>query len=124
MAKWAEQASNILTLNGYQSQAATTAIYPSAKALEYLSLGLASEAGEVCGKLAKWYRKDSSVSFTSNWDSFPHEEVLDELGDVLWFISEMARYLGADLSAVANNNINKLASRKSRGVLQGSGDDR
>lgn len=115
MAKWAEQASNILTLNGYQSQAATTAIYPAAKALEYLSLGLASEAGEVCGKLAKWYRKDNS---------FPHEEILDEIGDVLWFISELSRHLGADLSAVANNNINKLASRKSRGVLQGSGDDR
>jgi NTP pyrophosphatase (non-canonical NTP hydrolase) len=104
-----------LTFNQYQADAATTAIYPEATALEYLSLGLVAEAGEVAGKIAKWYRKDNE---------FPKAEVLDELGDVLWFISEMARYLQTDLSIVADDNRKKLSSRMQRGVLQGSGDKR
>jgi NTP pyrophosphatase (non-canonical NTP hydrolase) len=104
-----------LTFNQYQEEAQKTAIYPEDKALEYLSLGLASEAGELTGKIAKWYRKDNT---------FPQLEVIDELGDILWFVSELARFLDTDLSAVADLNRKKLASRMQRGVIKGSGDNR
>ena len=104
-----------LTFNQYQEEAQKTAIYPEDKALEYLSLGLASEAGELTGKIAKWYRKDNT---------FPKREVIDELGDVLWFVSELARFLDTDLSAVADLNRKKLTSRMERGVIKGSGDNR
>lgn len=104
-----------LTLNDYQNRAHKTAIYPVNKSLEYLITGLASEVGEVSGKVAKYYRKDGE---------FPKEAVLDELGDVLWFVAELSTMLGSPLSKVAIGNIDKLASRKDRGVLKGSGDNR
>lgn len=116
MAKWQfDLVAPRLTFNHYQEDAATTAIYPDARALEYLSLGLVAEAGEVAGKVAKYYRKDGEL---------PKEDLIDEIGDVLWFISELARYLETDLSVVADKNRKKLASRKERGVLKGSGDNR
>lgn len=104
-----------LTFNHYQADAATTAIYPPDNYMEYLSLGLVAEAGEFAGKIAKWYRKDNE---------FPREEVLDELGDILWFIAQMGTELGASLSSIADKNRKKLASRQDRGVLKGSGDNR
>lgn len=104
-----------LTLNDYQNRAHKTAIYPVNKSLEYLITGLASEVGEVSGKVAKYYRKDGE---------FPKEAVLDELGDVLWFVAELSTMLGSPLSKVAIGNIDKLSSRKDRGVLKGSGDNR
>lgn len=105
----------ILTLNAYQLFTATTAIYPDEVELEYLSLGLVAEAGELAGKIAKWYRKDNE---------FPAEDVAAELGDILWFVARLADHLGKDLSDIANENINKLTSRQDRGVLKGSGDYR
>ena len=102
-------------MDKYQRLAATTAIYPQEKALEYLSLGLTSEVGELTGLIAKWYRKDNA---------YPHAAVLDELGDVLWFVSELARQHNLSLSVLAQNNLDKLASRMERGTLQGSGDNR
>ena len=104
-----------LTLNDYQNRAHKTAVYPVNKSLEYLITGLSAEVGEVSGKVAKYYRKDGE---------FPKEAVLDELGDVLWFIAELSTLLGSPLSKVAMGNIEKLASRKERGVLKGSGDNR
>jgi NTP pyrophosphatase (non-canonical NTP hydrolase) len=104
-----------LTLNDYQSFTATTAIYPNKVALEYLSLGLVAEAGEFAGKIAKWYRKDNE---------FPVDDLVDELGDILWFIAQMATYLNRDLSYLADRNKEKLTSRQARGVLKGSGDNR
>ena len=103
------------SLDGYQLQAATTAIYPEKTALHYLSLGLSSEVGEFNGKLAKWLRKDGN---------YPKDELIDELGDVLWFVSELARLHNIDLSLLAQKNLDKLSSRKKRGVLKGSGDNR
>ena len=71
--------------------------------------------GELTGKIAKWYRKDNA---------YPHAAVMDELGDVLWFVSELARQHNLSLSVLAQNNLDKLASRMERGTLQGSGDNR
>ena len=106
----------VKTLDEYQRAAATTAIYPENRALEYLSLGLSSEVGELTGKLAKWYRKDDMA--------YPHGDVLDELGDVLWFVSELARVHNTSLQVLAEKNLSKLADRQERGVLKGNGDNR
>ena len=48
----------------------------------------------------------------------------EELGDVLWFVAELATCLEVDLDLVAETNLQKLASRKARGVIGGDGDDR
>lgn len=105
-----------IALDDYQIEAQKTAIYPRETALQYLSLGLASEAGEVAGKVAKYYRKDE--------EDFPIEDVVLELGDVLWFVSELASLLGVSLSEVAEENLEKLQSRLSTGTLKGTGDYR
>ena len=116
MAKWREDfTTNDFTFNQYQENAAETAIYPKERALEYLSLGLVAEAGEFAGKIAKYYRKDKP---------FETQAVIDELGDILWFISEMSRLMQQPLSIIADNNATKLASRAERGKLLGDGDNR
>jgi NTP pyrophosphatase (non-canonical NTP hydrolase) len=104
-----------LTLNEYQKGAEKTAVYPTKHALEYLTLGLSSEVGELNGKVAKYYRKDGV---------YPRAEVLDELGDVLWFVSELARVHNTSLQVLAEKNLSKLADRQERGVLKGNGDNR
>ena len=84
-----------LNLDKYQRLAATTAIYPEDKALEYLTSGLTGEVGELMSKVAKWYRKDNA---------YPHTAVLDELGDILWFVSELARVHNCELSVLTTNS--------------------
>lgn len=102
-------------LNNYQDMAEKTAIYPRENWMEYLSTGLAGEVGELCSKVAKSYRKDKPVN---------KEELMAELGDILWFISEFARNINYKMSDVAKYNLEKLQSRKERGVIQGDGDKR
>jgi NTP pyrophosphatase (non-canonical NTP hydrolase) len=100
----------------YQKLAAGTAIYPEETALAYLTTGLSGEAGEVCGKIGKVFRGDKAP--------VSKEEVCKELGDVLWFLSELARFHGLSLGEVAEKNLMKLYDRKDRGVLRGNGDNR
>lgn len=85
----------------------------------YCALGLAGESGEVAEKFKKVLRDSRGV--------VSHEAralIAKELGDVLWYVSELASCVGLDLDDVAKQNIAKLADRKNRGVLQGSGDTR
>jgi len=105
-----------IALDDYQLEARKTAVYPNDTALQYLTLGLASEAGEVAGKVAKYYRKDD--------DDFPIEDVVLELGDVLWFVAELASLLGVSMSEIAEENLEKLQARKVNGTLKGTGDHR
>lgn len=105
-------------LDAYMYDALATAKETS-YAPEYLMPGLAAEAGEVNGKWAKIVR--DKYGFESDEDV---EEILKELGDVLWFIAVAAHYFGSSLSEVANKNLAKLASRAERGVIEGSGDNR
>lgn len=106
-----------MEFNEYQKRAATTAVYDRKKAIEYLALGLAEEAGEVAGKFAKVFRGDKTLATQST-------EIYKELGDVLWFVANLSREMGWDLSNVAAANLSKLADRQARGVLKGSGDNR
>ena len=103
-----------LTLNDYQAKASATAIYPESAKITYAAMGLANEAGEVLGKVKKIIRDGT----------FSREDILDELGDVLWYAAALARDLNSELSEVAHRNLDKLASRKERGVIGGSGDKR
>lgn len=103
-----------MKMNDYQQQAVETAIYPNTAQVTYPAMGLANEAGEVLGKVKKIIRDGT----------FNREDIADELGDVLWYAAALARDLNTDLSSIAQRNLDKLASRKERGTLQGSGDTR
>ena len=52
------------------------------------------------------------------------ESIAAELGDVLWYLATICDVLNIELESVAQGNIDKLRSRKLRGALHGSGDDR
>ena len=47
-----------------------------------------------------------------------------ELGDVLWYVAQLATELGLDLEDIASANLDKLASRAARHVIGGDGDQR
>ena len=106
-----------LDMSEYQAKAAATAVYPKDFKVVYPMICLCNEAGEALGKLKKVMRGDKSIDGQ-------REALLDELGDVLWYVAMVATDLDADLSAIANRNLEKLGSRKERGVLQGDGDKR
>lgn len=103
----------------YQSESRKTAIYPERYKVVYPSLGLAGEAGEVCEKIKKVFRdKDGK---------FEKEDIMNlykEIGDVLWYLSNLCTDLDMSLGLAASMNLAKLQSRQKRGKLQGSGDDR
>jgi NTP pyrophosphatase (non-canonical NTP hydrolase) len=82
-------------------------------------LGLVGEAGEVAEKYKKIIR-DKAGKITPE----DAQEIIKELGDVLWYVAVLADYLGMPLEAVAEANLQKLSSRKARGVQAGSGDNR
>lgn len=103
-----------MNLDEYQKLAATT-VSPNIEGnLYYFALGLAGESGEVADKIKKSLR-DSTLSADS---------LVLELGDVLWYVSQLANTIGYDLSEVAERNINKLSNRAERGVISGEGDER
>jgi NTP pyrophosphatase (non-canonical NTP hydrolase) len=109
-----------MTLDEYQELAMEIAIYPPEANIIYPAFGLASEAGEVMGKLAKRFR-DAEGDLT---DPVFLDAIALELGDVLWNVAALANDLGWNLEDIADRNLSKLASRAARGVLGGSGDDR
>ena len=101
----------------YQTQTKETAIYP--KGFTYPALGLSGEAGEVAEHIKKALRDDDGKMTPER-----KEKLKKELGDVLWYLSQLSTELGLDLAEVAQCNLDKLAGRKSKGTLQGSGSDR
>lgn len=104
----------------YQQATSQTAKYPPSQALEYLSLGIASEAGEVAGKMKKWIRDGDSKMTREQWI----KAMSSEIGDVLWYAARLADELNLDLGQIAQENMDKLLDRKERGVIGGSGDNR
>jgi len=104
----------------YQEAAASTAIYPNrGNNLAYTTLGLCGEAGEVAEKVKKIIRDKNGVLTSED-----EEEIAKELSDVLWYLAMSATEVGSNLEEIAEINMKKLSSRKERGVLQGSGDNR
>lgn len=104
----------------YQKESRKTAMYPDKdNNFIYPVLGLCGESGEIAEKIKKVLRDEGGVVSESK-----KEEVKKELGDVLWYISQIATELGLSLDAVAKTNIEKLQSRMERNKISGSGDDR
>jgi NTP pyrophosphatase (non-canonical NTP hydrolase) len=104
----------------YQQSSRVTAVYPDAgQNIIYPTLGLAGEAGEVAEKVKKMIRDDDGILHDERRDA-----IAKELGDVLWYVAQVATEAGLELVAIAAANLEKLLSRRDRGVLQGSGDDR
>lgn len=109
-----------MDLNQYQTAALQTALYPNrGQNFVYPALGLCGEAGEVADKLKKVIRDNDGILTDEVRD-----KVAKEVGDVLWYIANLAYELDYDLNTIAQNNLDKLNSRMERGVIQGSGDDR
>ena len=111
---------NPLTFEEYQIRSRETAIYPDkGKNFVYPTLGLSGEAGEVAGKIKKILRDKGGVI-----DDETRQELSKELGDVLWYMANLATELDLDLGKVAQENLDKISSRQQRDRLHGSGDNR
>ena len=104
-----------MTLDEYQERARGTAFYPLH--MLYVSIALAGEVGELANQVKKLTRDDLP---DHDWrDVLPrqqiptdrYERIVDELGDVLWYVAAMASELGVSLTEVARRNLSKLAER-------------
>jgi len=118
-----------MNFNEYQTFTKSTAKYHAifqqrfgeGNGSEYLygALGLNGEAGEVADKIKKLFRDQGGVV-----DRAFKDELKKELGDVLWYLARLADDFGIPFEEVASGNVEKLSSRKARGVIHGEGDNR
>jgi NTP pyrophosphatase (non-canonical NTP hydrolase) len=110
-----------MTFDEYQKRATTTIVSTGDEFSDRLHwvLGINGEAGEIAEKIKKVIRdKNGKLS--------PEDitELGKEIGDVLWYLAVFAKHLGLSFETVAEANLQKLADRKKRDVLKGSGDNR
>lgn len=111
-----------INFDEYQHKADETAIYPGKGELAgvlYTALGLAGEAGEVANKVKKILRDDDGVLTEDR-----QAQIEKEMGGVQWYLAQLATELESRLSSIARTNVEILADRAERNVLQGSGDNR
>lgn len=101
----------------YQNESRKTAIYPKKYSIIYPVIGLSGEVGEVANKVKKKLRDRRKTLDLASM-------IEDELGDVLWYVANLAYDLGLSLDHIARSNIKKLKSRQERGALKGDGDNR
>jgi len=106
-----------MDFNLYQQETGKTSIIP--KILEgkmyYISIGLAGEVGELLNKIKKVARDNKNID---------KNDMKKELGDILWYLSQLAKELDLNLDEIAEYNLLKLQDREKRNVLGGSGDNR
>lgn len=118
-----------MQLNEYQEKAMATCM-PSCENFSYMMLNLVGEVGEFASKVAKAIRKgkaeivynEAMLVVEDNDTLLP--ELQAEAGDILWQLSGLCAMMGWSLEQVAQANLDKLASRKERGVIDGNGDNR
>lgn len=124
-----------MNIDIYQEKAHSFALHNNPM---YPALGLAEEAGEVCGKIAKFIRKHDGHEplpcgkffedeHPSEWNSDNSDflrGLQKELGDVMWMVAEICSVYGFSLEEILENNIAKLEDRKNRNVIVGEGDNR
>lgn len=104
-----------MNFNEYQQETYKTNIYPNEHMIDCLILGLCSEAGEVASLRKKSLRDGFEIT---------EDKIKAELGDCLWYISEIAAYYNISLQEIAEGNITKLWKRYKKGTIQGEGDER
>jgi NTP pyrophosphatase (non-canonical NTP hydrolase) len=122
--RFVELKNPIDSFNEYENKVMSLAFYPergtkSMNALSYCVEGLCEEAGECAGKIKKARRDDNGILTPER-----KEALKKELGDVLWYVTALAREAGFSLREIAEGNIEKLFDRAKRGTLGGSGDSR
>jgi NTP pyrophosphatase (non-canonical NTP hydrolase) len=100
-------------LRAYQEWTKDTAVYPPKKGIEYLALGLASEAGEVASVVKRHIR-----------DNKPLNDLYKEIGDCCWYLARLSDELGWSLEDIIEANRAKLEDRKARNAIHGQGDNR
>ena len=104
----------------YQKKARETAQYPNLGENNiYPTLGLVGEAGEVAEKVKKVIRDKNGL-----FDEEAKKAIKKELGDVLWYLSNLCTEFNFSLEDVAVQNLEKLNLRAAKGKISGSGDDR
>jgi NTP pyrophosphatase (non-canonical NTP hydrolase) len=103
-----------MNFNEYQDESTKTVLPSIQGKPEYFALGLCGESGEVAEKIKKMIRD-------GNLDT---ENLAKELGDVLWYLSQLSACFDLKLEEIADMNIKKLKSRQSRGKIGGTGDNR
>lgn len=125
-----------MKFNEYQERAMETCM-PSCMNYSYMMGNLQSEVGEFAGKVSKAHRH-GDIKYSEDgdiWWNFDkegvgdraielNEELLLEAGDILWQLAGLCRVMGWNMEDVAVGNLDKLSSRKNRGVIDGSGDHR
>lgn len=122
-----------MTLNEYQRRAMTTCM-PSCDNFAYMFLNLVGEVGELASKVAKHIRKENAMIDCNHLliteqgsNVLTAQEIIDlrkEAGDCLWQLAGLCKVMGWSLEEVACENLDKLADRKARGVIDSSGDNR
>lgn len=108
-----------MEVSTYQSIAVSTAIYPKEYSIMYLALGMCGEAGEAAEKIKKIYRDKGG-----NVNDEDRAAIVKELGDVCWYIANIANELNASFDDVLNTNADKILARKANDTLHGTGDNR
>jgi len=111
----------------YQMRARGTAKYPRnlpGIGMLYCALGLAEESGEVAGKLKKWIRDDGTDFENEHMSNERRELIFKEMGDALWYLTNLAIEMDSSLAQIAQWNLDKVEDRRARGVTHGSGDNR
>lgn len=104
-----------------------TTCMSSSENFSYMILNLVGEVGEFASKVAKAIRKneigifENQLDLNQDWDD---SDLRKEAGDILWQLSGLCTVMGWTLEEVAQQNLDKLASRQRRNVIDGSGDNR
>lgn len=111
-----------MDFNEYQEKASVTATFTGKQEehqLMYLALGVCGESGEIAEKIKKIIRNDEGVVSDEK-----RESIRSEIGDVLWYLSQLSRVLHIPFEDAAQDNIRKIMDRKARGVVKSTGDTR
>ena len=115
-----EKKFNLMDANEYQERAFEFGIYPEkGNNWIYPCIGLAGETGEVAELIKRAIRDKKS-----HIDDELRQKIKLELGDVAWYVAVLAKELDLSFEEILKANINKLANRKNKGTLHGSGDER
>lgn len=105
-----------MNANEYQRQARQFAVYPNKgnNEITYPALGLAGEAGEVANQVKKVLRDDGGYLTGKRLQA-----IEDELGDVLWYVANLAEEIGSSVESIMEINISKLAERRQNDLIHG-----